>query len=158
MGRGRARAVHRPLAGTIPEGAVGHKPAMTIDLLPTIAGWRGAGSTESIIDGRDIVPLLAGHPKASRPHEALYFDWGRRARRSAAASGSCTCRTLAQSLELACAARQAGQVVLGRNIELSLFDLDSRPGESSERGGLKSGRCQGTAACPSHHPLSGRLR
>jgi arylsulfatase A len=63
--------------GRIPKGAAGHLPAMTIDLLPTLARLAGAPvSTERIIDGRDMWPLLAGQPNAPAPHDALYFYWG----------------------------------------------------------------------------------
>ena len=49
--------------GRIPKGVVGDQPAMTIDLLPTLAGLAGAlVSKERIIDGRDIWPLLTRSP------------------------------------------------------------------------------------------------
>lgn len=61
----------------IPPGLVSHMPAMTIDVLPTIAHLAGTRIPDDrIIDGRDIWPLLAGAPDAKEPHEALYFYWG----------------------------------------------------------------------------------
>lgn len=64
--------------GHIPQGHVCHEPAMTIDILPTIAGVIGAElPAERIIDGRDIWPLMAGEPDAESPHDAFYFYWGK---------------------------------------------------------------------------------
>jgi arylsulfatase A-like enzyme len=61
----------------IPAGSVCYEPAMTIDLLPTIAKLAGAELPKHPIDGLDIWPLLAGKPDAKCPHEALYFYWDR---------------------------------------------------------------------------------
>lgn len=59
--------------GHIPAGSVCDIPAMTIDILPTLAHLVGAKLPEHPIDGRDIWPLLAGDPNAKSPHEAYYF-------------------------------------------------------------------------------------
>ena len=59
--------------GRIPAGSVCAEPAMTIDVLPTVAGLIGAEPPERKIDGLDIWPLLAGEPGATSPHEALFF-------------------------------------------------------------------------------------
>ena len=59
--------------GRIPAGRVSAEPAMTIDVLPTLAGLLGAPLPERPIDGRDIWPILAGEPGARSPHEALFF-------------------------------------------------------------------------------------
>jgi arylsulfatase A len=59
--------------GKIPAGRVSDEPAMTIDLLPTIAGLIGAKLPRHKIDGLDIWPLLTGDPAAKNPHEAYYF-------------------------------------------------------------------------------------
>jgi arylsulfatase A-like enzyme len=61
--------------GKIPAGAVCREPAMTIDLLPTLARLVGASPPTHPIDGLDIWPLLAGVRGAKSPHEALYFYW-----------------------------------------------------------------------------------
>jgi arylsulfatase A len=61
--------------GQIPAGSVCDEPAMTIDLLPTIAGLIG-GTPKNKIDGLDIWPLLSGVPNAKSPHDALYFYRG----------------------------------------------------------------------------------
>jgi arylsulfatase A len=62
--------------GQIPAGTVCQTPAMTIDILPTIAHLAGAKLPDHPIDGRNIWPLVAGEPGAVSPHEAYYFYWG----------------------------------------------------------------------------------
>ncbi len=60
--------------GRVPTGTVCDEPAMTIDLLPTIAGLVGAElPSDRVIDGKDIWPLLAGVEGARSPHEAVYY-------------------------------------------------------------------------------------
>jgi arylsulfatase len=59
--------------GKIPAGSMCAEPAMTIDLLPTIARLVGAELPKHKIDGLDIWPLLSGDPAAKCPHEAYYF-------------------------------------------------------------------------------------
>jgi arylsulfatase A len=59
--------------GKIPAGAVCDQPAMTIDLLPTVAGLVGAELPAHKIDGLDIWPLLSGDKSAKNPHDAYYF-------------------------------------------------------------------------------------
>ena len=56
----------------IPAGSTASAMAMTIDLLPTLAGLASASiPTDRVIDGRDIAPMwLTG---ADTPHDRLYF-------------------------------------------------------------------------------------
>ena len=61
--------------GHIPAGTVCHTPAMTIDILPTIANLVGAKLPEHPIDGKNIWPLVADESGAKSPHEAYYFYW-----------------------------------------------------------------------------------
>jgi arylsulfatase A-like enzyme len=63
--------------GKIPAGSVCHEPAMTIDVLPTVARLAGAELPKHKIDGLDIWPLISGKPGAKSPHEGYYFYWGR---------------------------------------------------------------------------------
>jgi arylsulfatase A-like enzyme len=63
--------------GQIPAGAVCREPAMTIDILPTVARLAGARLPDLPIDGRDIWPLASAQPGARSPHEAYYFFWDR---------------------------------------------------------------------------------
>ena len=62
--------------GTIPAGSECPTPAMTIDLLPTVAELIGARLPKHPIDGKSIVNLLKGTSDTS-PHEAYYFYYGR---------------------------------------------------------------------------------
>ncbi len=59
--------------GKIPAGRVCNEPAMTIDLLPTIAGLVGAELPKHKIDGLDVWPVLSGVAGAKNPHDAYYF-------------------------------------------------------------------------------------
>ena len=62
--------------GRIPAGTVVREPAMTIDVLPTIARLVGAPLPDRPIDGLDISPLLLGEAGARSPHDALLFYYG----------------------------------------------------------------------------------
>lgn len=59
--------------GHVPAGVVCDEPAMTIDVLPTVARVIGAELPALPLDGRDIWPLIAGEPDARSPHEVLFF-------------------------------------------------------------------------------------
>ena len=61
--------------GKIPAGSVCKEPAMTIDLLPTIAHLIGAKLPKHRIDGKNVWPLFTDE-KAKSPHEAYYFYYG----------------------------------------------------------------------------------
>ena len=60
--------------GTIPAGSECNEPAMTIDLLPTIAKLIDADLPKHRIDGKDISALLTDDAKS--PQEAYYFYYG----------------------------------------------------------------------------------
>jgi arylsulfatase A-like enzyme len=62
--------------GRIPAGAVQAEPAMTIDVLPTIAALVGAPLPARPIDGLDISTLLLAEKGARSPHDALFFYYG----------------------------------------------------------------------------------
>jgi len=62
--------------GKIRAGAVCDQPAMTLDILPTIARLIGAELPKHPIDGRDIWPLIAGTPGTQSPQEAYYLYYG----------------------------------------------------------------------------------
>jgi arylsulfatase A-like enzyme len=57
----------------VPAGTVQHEPAMTTDIMPTIAAITGATLSDNKIDGKDIRPLLAVTAGAKTPHEAFWF-------------------------------------------------------------------------------------
>ncbi len=62
--------------GKIPAGTTCSQPAMTIDILPTVAQLIGAQLPAHKIDGRDIWPLMSGEANAVSPQEAYFFYWG----------------------------------------------------------------------------------
>lgn len=63
--------------GQIPAGTICTEPAMTIDILPTLAHITGTEFPEHKIDGLNIWPLMAGEEGAVSPQEAYYFYYGR---------------------------------------------------------------------------------
>jgi arylsulfatase A len=118
----------------IPAGRVAHAPAMTIDVLPTLARLAGAKPPERAIDGRDVWPLLAARRGAQSPHDALYFYWGDELH--AVRSGK-------WKLHLPHAAKEVvepgGGGKPGRarqiKVELSLYDLERDAGETTDVAG-----------------------
>lgn len=116
--------------GRIPRGATGSLPAMTIDLKPTLAKLSGAPAPdERIIDGRDVWPLLTNAPNAQPPHDALYFYWGTELHAVRSGRWKLHLPHPYRSLERAGKDGAPG-VYVTKEIGLSLFDLDTDPGES----------------------------
>jgi len=62
--------------GKIPAGTKTSTPAMTIDILPTIAHLIGAKLPDHKIDGKNIWPIIKGEPGATSPHEAYFMYYG----------------------------------------------------------------------------------
>jgi len=60
----------------IPSEKICSTPAMTIDILPTIAELTGSDLPNHSIDGKSIFSLMKGNPQAKSPHEAYFFYWG----------------------------------------------------------------------------------
>jgi arylsulfatase A-like enzyme len=116
--------------GRIPAGARTSIPAMTIDLLPTLAGLAGATiSTDRIIDGRDLWPVLSGRKNAAAPHDALYFYWGQELHAVRRGKWKLHLPHPYQSLDAAGSDGLPGKYVR-RDIELSLYDLEADPREA----------------------------
>jgi arylsulfatase A len=63
--------------GKIPAGSTTATPAMTIDILPTVAKLIGAELPKQTIDGKDIWPIISGEDGAVSPHQAYYFYYGK---------------------------------------------------------------------------------
>lgn len=117
--------------GRVPKGQVRDQPAMTIDLLPTIAALAGAPApADRIIDGRDIWPILANHRDAASPHEALYFYWGTELHAVRSGRWKLHLPHPYQSLEAAGTGGMPGRYVR-KELELSLFDLEKDAGETT---------------------------
>jgi arylsulfatase A len=62
--------------GTVPADSVCKTPAMTIDILPTVAELIGAKLPKHTIDGKNILNLVTGTNDES-PQQAYYFYMGR---------------------------------------------------------------------------------
>ncbi|MEJ7593133.1 MAG: sulfatase [Planctomycetaceae bacterium] len=118
--------------GRIPANSSCSEPAMTIDLLPTVAKLIGAELPKHPIDGKDIWPLLAGEEGAKSPQEAYYFYWGHNLH--AVRSGQWKLHLPHEYRTLSGRPGGTGGIPTkydAGKIEFSLFDLKSDPGESS---------------------------
>jgi arylsulfatase A-like enzyme len=120
--------------GRIPAATVCREPAMTIDVLPTLAGLVGARLPDLPIDGLDIWPLLAGKRGAKSPREAFYLYWddGLEAIRS----GPWKLHFPHDYVKPVPAGNggQPGKIARPK-IDLSLFNLESDPSESRDVAG-----------------------
>lgn len=115
--------------GRIPPGSVVDEPAMTIDLLPTLASITGASLPSHPIDGKNITPLLLAQQGARTPHDVLYFYWGRELQ--AVRSGRWKLHLPHDyNALLAPGSNGLPGKYEKRRINLSLFDLQNDPGES----------------------------
>ncbi len=63
--------------GKLPAGKTVNEPAMTIDLLPTLAKLAGAKLPAGKLDGMDVGDLLFAKDGAKSPQEAYFFYWNR---------------------------------------------------------------------------------
>ena len=116
--------------GRIPKGAVQRQPAMTIDLLPTFASLARAPLPPLPIDGRDIWPLITNARGAATPHDALYFYWGTGLHAIRSGKWKLHLPHPYQSVEVPGRDGAPGKSVR-KEVELSLFDLDADPGETT---------------------------
>jgi arylsulfatase A-like enzyme len=137
--------------GKVPANRVCDLPVCTIDLLPTITKLVGGIGPTKPIDGKEISPILFGEPGATSPHHAYLFYAG--SELQAIRSGRWKLHLPHDYLEVAGATRTDGKPANFENlkpaamsqsgirgiasrhgykverIELSLFDLDTDPGE-----------------------------
>ena len=119
--------------GKVPAGAVCHEPAMTIDLLPTVAKLIGAELPAGhVLDGLNVWPLITGQPGAKSPHDALYFFWDRQLQ--AVRSGKWKLhfphayRTMTEKKGFGGTPGDYRQEQIG----LALYDLEADPGEARD--------------------------
>jgi arylsulfatase A-like enzyme len=118
--------------GRIPAGTVVREPAMTIDVLPTVAGLVGAPLPPLPIDGRDVAPLLLGEAGARSPHDALLFYYGTELR--AVRSGPHKLVLPHRSRTLDGPAGSGGAPGRQRTVDvpLALYDLVADVGETTD--------------------------
>jgi arylsulfatase A-like enzyme len=117
--------------GKIPEGTVCDEPAMTIDILPTVAELIGASLPEHPIDGRSIWRLMSGDEGAKSPQPAYYFYWGNELQ--AVRSGQWKLHFPHEYRTLNGQPGGTGGIPTKYEnlaIEQSLFDLSADPGEA----------------------------
>lgn len=137
--------------GHIPRNHVCATPLMTIDLLPTICQWTGAALPLAPIDGKRIDEVLTGQTNRS-PHEYLAFYSGKELHAIRAGKwklhfphkyltvigetrtdgkpsgyGKLQPKAITESGVEGIASRHGYRV---EQLQLSLFDLESDPGES----------------------------
>jgi arylsulfatase A len=120
--------------GRIPKGSLSAVPTMTIDLLPTFAALAQIPVSKArIIDGRDAWSVLSGR-RAADPHDALYFYWGTELHAVRSGKWKLHLPHPYQALEAAGADGVPG-TYMKREIDLSLFDLERDPSESTNVAG-----------------------
>jgi arylsulfatase A-like enzyme len=117
--------------GKIPAGSVVSEPAMTIDVLPTLAALVGAEPPALPIDGRDITPLLLAEEGATNPREASFFWWGRELQAVRSGRWKLHFPHEYRALKQAGSGGKPGPYEQ-RAIGLSLFDLGADPSETRD--------------------------
>ncbi len=117
--------------GRIPPGLVTNEPAATIDVLPTLAKLAGAALPERPIDGKDVGSLLftAG---AKSPREDYYYYWGNELQAIRSGRWKLHFPHAYRSLDGPGGKGGIPAKYVNRRIELSLFDLESDPGEKAD--------------------------
>ncbi len=119
--------------GKIPAGTVCNVPALTLDILPTFASLAGAKLPgDRIIDGGDISPILEGKAVARPPRDAFYYYWGNELQAVRAGRWKLHFPHGYRSLAGPAGAGGKPSKYAQRRIELSLFDLESDPGETTD--------------------------
>ncbi len=119
--------------GRVPAGAVRREPAMTIDVLPTLAKLAGAELPTNKIDGLDISPLLFGEKGAKSPHDAYFFYWNRHLQAVRAGRWKLHFPHAYTSLVGKPGGKDGKPVAYANaNVGLALYDLESDPGETAD--------------------------
>jgi arylsulfatase A-like enzyme len=118
--------------GRIPAKAVVSEPAMTIDLLPTIAPIVGAPLPERPIDGLDISPLLFAEAGARSPHEALLFYYGTELRAVRGGRYKLVLPHRSQTLDGPAGSGGRPGKYKQADVPLALYDLVAEVGETTD--------------------------
>jgi arylsulfatase A len=114
--------------GKIPAGTICREPAMTIDILPTLAKFAGAELPKLPIDGKDIGSLLTDPKTAKSPQEAYFFYWGQALQAVRAGKWKLHFPHDYQALQTPGGEGKPGKYVT-HHLDLSLFDLEADVGE-----------------------------
>lgn len=119
--------------GKIPAGTKCDVPAMTIDILPTVAHLIGADLPDHKIDGKNIWPLIAGEADASSPQEAYFFYYGSQLQAMRMGRWKLHFPHAYRSLNGRPGGTGGIPVAYSQNkVGLSLFDMKNDPGESTD--------------------------
>jgi arylsulfatase len=114
--------------GTIPAGSTSDAITSTIDFFPTLAALAGAATpSDRILDGRDLGPLLRDPVKTASPHEAVYYYCHTHLQAVRSGKWKFVRKRPAHPPWVGFSGRFAGNAV----DELSLYDLESDPGETT---------------------------
>ncbi|MEO2010360.1 MAG: sulfatase [Pirellulaceae bacterium] len=119
--------------GEIPAGTRCSVPAMTIDILPTIAHLTGAELPQQKIDGKNIWPLISGEDGAESPQRAYFFYYGEQLQAMRMGRWKLHFPHNYRSLNGGVGGTGGKPTAYRQNrIELSLFDLRLDPGETTD--------------------------
>jgi arylsulfatase A-like enzyme len=120
-----------PWPDRLPGQRVSNEVVTTMDLLPTIAAITGAELPTWTIDGRNVLPILEGWPGDTGPPTTMYFYAG--AELQAVRAGRWKLH-LPHSYETVTEPGMDGEPgqEASRDIAMSLFDLDTDPGETMD--------------------------
>lgn len=118
--------------GHITPGSVCRQPAMTIDILPTLASIAGAKLPPNKIDGEDIGSLLGLSSAHHTPHNTYFFFWGQELQ--AVRSGDWKLHFPHTYRSLTRAPGKDGKAAgyTEAKTELALFNLVKDPGEKTD--------------------------
>ncbi|MEO1971907.1 MAG: sulfatase/phosphatase domain-containing protein, partial [Pirellulaceae bacterium] len=119
--------------GKIPADTRCSVPAMTIDILPTIAHLTGAELPQQKIDGKNIWPLISGEDGAESPQRAYFFYYGEQLQAMRMGRWKLHFPHNYRSLNGGVGGTGGKPTAYRQNrIELSLFDLRLDPGETTD--------------------------
>ncbi|WP_020468983.1 sulfatase family protein [Zavarzinella formosa] len=115
----------------IPADSICKTPAMTIDILPTVAKIIDAELPKLPIDGKNILPLLTEPATAKSPQDAYFIFWGKELH--AVRSGPWKMHFPHEYREFKKGGKDGQPADYGTNkIGLSLFNLESDIGETKD--------------------------
>ncbi len=116
--------------GKIPANSECSEPVLSMDLLPTFAGFADAKLPAKKIDGKDISALMMNKPGAKSPHEAIYFYYDMELQ--AVRSGNWKLHFEHKYIDVIEPGKdgQMGKIE-SKPLEKSLYDLSKDPGETT---------------------------